>query len=258
MVQPWARPRTAKPPHTPLRLEYAFDIATLPSGALWLALEQPNRFRVVLNGQPLTTEPDAGWWVDRSLRKVPLNPVWLRAGRNTLEMECDFDESLGLECVYLLGSFGVRLAGAWPVLSAPVMRLRIGDWVRQGLPFYSGHVAYRTVIRPKLQRGERLFLRVPEYRGTAVRVCINGRPAGVIAWEPNEVDVTGLLQPGANAVAVEVIGHRRNSHGPLHWHKKWPVWTGPAEYTLQPKKWREAYQLVPCGLMLPPELVVLR
>ena len=30
-------------------------------------------------------------------------------------------------------------------------------------------------------------------------------------------------------VAIEVLGHRRNSYGPFHIDAKWPSWTGPDE-----------------------------
>jgi len=56
-------------------------------------------------------------------------------------------------------------------------------------------------------------------------------------------------------LGIEILGHRRNSHGPLHNVQKWPNWTGPAEFITTGKKWRDDYQLVPCGLMKPPELV---
>ena len=97
---------------------------------------------------------------------------------------------------------------------------------------------------------------MPDYRGVAVRVLVNGSTAGVIAWEPNEVDITDLISGGSVDLVIEVLGHRRNSHGPLHFSKKWPEWTGPTEYVTSGKKWIDGYQLVPCGLMAPPRLMV--
>jgi hypothetical protein len=73
-----------------------------------------------------------------------------------------------------------------------------------------------------------------------VRVVVNGRTAGMIAGEPNEEDI-----------CVEVLGHRRNSHGLLHHAKKWLTWTGPAEFVPEGSDWTDEYQLVPCGLMKP-------
>jgi hypothetical protein len=89
-------------------------------------------------------------------------------------------------------------------------------------------------------------------------VIVNGRTAGVIAWEPNEVEITHLLGAGPADLRVEVIGHRRNSHGPLHGAEKWPRWTGPGQFITEGDQWRDAYQLVPCGLTAPPRLIVRR
>jgi hypothetical protein len=36
--------------------------------------------------------------------------------------------------------------------------------------------------------------------------------------------------PQSVAPGVEVLGHRRNSHGPMHLGEKWPRWTGPGQY----------------------------
>ncbi len=99
---------------------------------------------------------------------------------------------------------------------------------------------------------------IPEYRGVAVRVLVNGKSAGVIGWEPNEVDITDLLDGKPAELRIEVIGHRRNSHGPFHIKEKWPVWTGPDTYMRSGEHWFEGYQLVPCGLMKAPRLVCKR
>ena len=98
---------------------------------------------------------------------------------------------------------------------------------------------------------------MPAYRGVAVRALVNGREAGLIGWEPNEVDLTDLLTPGGakNLLQIEVVGHRRNSHGPLHLRERWPGWTGPQEF-LRGKE--RGYRLAPCGLLAAPVISVRR
>jgi hypothetical protein len=261
MVQPWARQRAAQPKHTAVELAYEFVAQAAPAGGLWLAIEQPQRFAIALNGQPVCADVEDGWWTDPSMRKVPLDPALIRPGPNELRLSLDYDEDYaGLEIVYLLGEFGVTLEGDTVALTEAPAALSLGDWCAQGLPFYSGAVAYRARIRPDLAPGERLIARVPDYRGAAVRVLVDGRPAGVIGWEPNEVDITSLLAPDGGEVelAIEVFSHRRNSHGPLHHAKRWPMWTGPGEYVTSGDDWTDGYTLVPCGLMKPVQLVVAR
>jgi len=99
---------------------------------------------------------------------------------------------------------------------------------------------------------------VPAYLGAAVRILVNGRAAGVIAWEPNEVDITEFVGDGPVDLAIEVVGHRRNSHGPLHLTERNPRWTGPGQFATAGEQWTESYVLKPCGLMAPPRLVVRR
>ena len=142
-------------------------------------------------------------------------------------------------------------------LIAPVNSLKLGDWVEQGLPFYSGSVSYLKKIQPAVPEGGRLFVRIPDYRGVAVRILVNGKEAGVCAWEPYEIDITGFVSGRKEVtLTIEVIGHRRNSHGPLHLAEKEAVWFGPDQYATEGKEWQEEYQLVPCGLMIAPELIV--
>jgi hypothetical protein len=257
MVQPWAQPHNPKPKQTQVALEYTFDVTALPSGDLFLALERPETFTVAVNGVALSQEAECGWWCDRSLKKLPVNPAILKLGANRIEMICAYPEThSGLEIVYLLGSFGTRVKGTQVALTAPPATLALGDWTDQGLTFYSGSVSYVTDLKVKATAGKRVFVQVPDYRGVAVRVLVNGQAAGLIAWEPNEVEITGLLGAGANDLRIEVLGHRRNSHGPHHITEKWPMWTGPGEFTRDAGTWFDGYQLVPCGLMTAPRLVV--
>ena len=112
-------------------------------------------------------------------------------------------------------------------------------------------------IQPVVPEGGRLFVRIGGYRGTAVRILIDGKEAGVCAWEPYEIDITDFVSgQKESTLAIEIIGHRRNSHGPLHLAEKEPVWVGSAKYVTEGKEWQEEYQLVSCGLMVAPELVV--
>lgn len=255
MVQPWARvtPKTVR--SVPVELNYDFEAESPPSGDLHLAIECPEKFMIRVNGVEIDCDAECGWWVDRSLRKVPVDPGLIRLGSNRITLNLDYEETFpGLEIIYLLGNFGTTTEGTGVIMTRPVSTLKTGDWAEQGLAFYSGSTAYCTTVK-KPAANERLFVSVPEYRGVAVRVLVNGKQAGIMAWEPNEVDVTDLLEEGENSLAIEVVGHRRNSHGPHHHVEKWPRWTGPAEYQTKDAQWFEGYNLVPCGLMTAPELV---
>ncbi len=256
-MQPWARKRHRRTARLTIELSYDFDVKDLPSGDLYLALEQPARLNATVNDETLTMDSDCGWWTDRSLRKIRFDASLLHEGRNEIRLRCDYDESHpGLEAVYLLGTFGTVVKGTDVTITRLPTTLKLDDWVKQGLAFYSGSVSYLCRIRPNLRKGERLFVQIPAYEGVAVRVRVNGKTAGVIAWEPNEVEITQFLERHGVHLCIEVIGHRRNSHGPLHLAEKLPRQIAPGHYETTGKQWTDAYRLVPCGLMRPPVLVV--
>ena len=265
MIQPWvekARDQTLERKESDVLkkaavdLQYAFAVEHIPNAELFLALEKPAAYRIFLNEHELSIEMECGWWCDRSLRRIRVNPLFLRTGINELRLSLMFDEKHpGLEHIYFLGNFGVQIEGTQITMVSPTKKLKIGNWVNQGLPFYSGSVVYETSAAIKRESSEHIFLQVPEYGGTAVRMLVNGASVGIVAWQPNEVEITDFVKEGMNEFAIEVISHRRNSHGPFHNSEIWPEWTGPEQYVSTGKDWTDTFQLVPCGLTAGPRLV---
>jgi hypothetical protein len=259
MVQPWARKPASQWKQISVELRYRFHANTIPIGRLLLALESPSRWIIDVNGTGVSPDTENGWWVDPSLRTIPIDAALLNPGENILFLSCSYDEEHpGLEIVYLLGDFGVEVEGTDARMIDSPRTLAVGDWTGQGLPFYSGSICYCRSIGVERTAAERVFLHVPEYRGSAVRVLVDGRTAGTIGWEPNEVDITDFLSegPSDHEIRIEVAGHRRNSHGPLHHALKWPTWTGSEQFVTSGNEWIDGYQLVACGLMQPPVIVI--
>lgn len=246
MVQPWV---AGEQKHASGRLVLRYDFKAIirPSGQLELAVEAPETMSFSLNGVPFSPV-DTGYWVDLSCRRLRFEADLLKEGANVLEIAVDYNcGGRGLEMVYLLGEFGVTPDGG--TLIAVPEHLAFGDWVEQGLTNYAGNVAYTTEIDYS-GTGPRL-LRINDYCGAALRVLVNGVEAGVLGWEPYEIELSPWLRSGSNELTVEVIGHRRNSHGPFYAGTRWMRWTGPGQF----KEYRGSTRsLVPCGLMAVPEL----
>jgi len=260
MVQPWARKREKVKKSVPVTLEYRIHVDALPQNELLLAIETPERFTIAINGRLVPQDARRGWWVDPSLKLIALDPAWLHPGENRLRLDIAYTEDDGLEIVYLLGDFGVKLSDGEARMVAAPTQLEIGDWTAQGLPFYAGSLCYRrAVATPRLAKGERLFVRVRDYRGVAARVLVSGKEAGFIGWEPSEADITDFIEGDAFELGIELVGHRRNSYGPLHYAEKWPVMGArPWQYVSQGKDWCDDWNIVPCGLMESPVLEVRR
>ncbi len=259
MVQPWARHKAQEGPSAPFDLSYRFTVDQLPVGPLFLAVEQPERLQVRLNGHLLPPESDSGWWVDPAIRLLPVDEAALVAGENELLVSGTMDSGCDLEIAYLLGGFAVAVDGAEARVTGALEAPSLGDWAAQGMPFYAGSVVYRARVAARVAEGERAFVQVPGFAGVGARVLIDGEEAGVIGWPPHEVEVTDLLAGKAEAtVAVEVLGHRRNAFGPLHLSDPQPRFVGPGEFVSGGERWQDHYSLVPAGCLAPPRLSMRR
>ena len=255
MVQPWAREKRERPV-TQVRLVFRFDVEKLPSGPCHLVMERPDRFRIRINGNELDPDEDEGWWIDTSFKRLRVPAAYLRTGENRVELEIEYGPEDGLESLYFCGEFGVKWRRRRPVVTDLPNSLKLGDWTEQGFPCYSGSITYRATFAEDIGEGERLFVEVPSWEGTLIKIRVNGSPATPLAWPPYEADVTEYLQPGENHLEVEVVSSRRNLLGPLHYTVKYPDWTGPDRFKTTGELWTDDYVKVPYGLMAPPVLSV--
>ena len=240
-------------------MEYIFNIKEIPQTAIYLGLERVDTFNIAINGNKLDSDSECGWWCDKSLRKIAISSSLLKKGENIITMQCDYDENhSGLEIVYLLGAFGVKIfPNNFMEMNKLPKRLQLGDWTKCNLPFYSGSLAYCKTSKIVFNENERILVHVPSYNGVGVRVIIDSVEVGIIAWEPNEIDITDYISTGdIFDLQIEILGDRRNSHGPFHLSEKWPAWCGPDEFVANDKEWKRKYNLVPCGLISEPEFLI--
>lgn len=91
-------------------------------------------------------------------------------------------------------------------------KLPVGDWCAYGLLTYSGIGKYqRTFELPHVPRAGRLLLDLGDVSATAA-AHVNGLLAGVLSAPPWRVDVTELIRPGANTLAIEVANTLANHY----------------------------------------------
>ncbi|MCM8829310.1 MAG: hypothetical protein NC902_08570, partial [Candidatus Omnitrophica bacterium] len=257
MMQPWARKESQKTKSTNVCLKYRFFIETIPTGETCLAIEKPELYRISINGHQINSDLESGWWVDRSLRLLRFDPSILCVEENQIVLETIYNaQHPGFEIIYILGSFGVKMIDNNPAIVRNVQQLSTGDWTQQGLLFYSGNVTYLHQIQIEVKENQKIFVNIPDYRAAAVRILVDGKSTGIIAWPPNCVDITEFIKDGKpHTLGVEVLGHRRNSHGPFHFYQKYPQWTGPYQFVAEGEEFCHQYQLVPFGLMKEPEII---
>lgn len=210
MIQPWYREKYSfankqTGAHV-LKLKYVFYADALSDTDYKFVLEQSERWQVSVNGNKLA-DTVVGHWIDLCFDEIDLPRSYLKIGQNVLEMTAEFDESLNLECAYILGMFGVGLNDRKTVIRELPEKLATGDIVGQGLPFYSGKILYHTGIRDR-----RLQVALDGCCG-AVSKAVSDSYSEYIAFAPYEskiFDCKGELK-------IEVCMTRRNTFGPLHY-----------------------------------------
>ena len=182
---------------------------------LQAVIERPEFWKVSINGRPVERRPGA-WWLDRAFGVFDIgrhvlegdNAVTLAARPMSVHNE--------LEPIYILGDFGLESQGrGWKLVRAAP--LKTGAWKEQALPFYSYGVSYLAGYRLGRTAG-RYKVRLGKWQGTVAEVLVNGRPAGIIGWQPYELDITDAARAAGGEVRVEVIvyGSLKNLLGPHH------------------------------------------
>ena len=247
VAQPWVeKDRTT--PHT-LRLRYTFDSEIFIEGAE-LALENAEASAVALNGLP--AGPVDGWYTDKCIGKRALPAI--QPGKNVLEVSMPYGRTVNVEAMYLLGAFGVDVQGVCCRLTELPKQIAFGDITRQRFPFYGGSLTYR--MNAELQPG-RYQLQASSYRAALLRVAVDGRDQGVIAYAPYGCTFE-IAEPGAHTIALKAFGCRINTFGQVHQADKTITWWGPQSWRTDGVMWSYEYTLWPQGVLKSPQLFRIR
>ena len=178
-------------------------------------VERAGSYKIVVNGR--VVRPEAGkWWLDKSFGVLAIG-AYVRSGGNSITVSTDkmsiYDE---VEPIYILGNFDLVSAQKGWTVSAPTA-LGIGSWRTQGMPMYGGSVRYVKEVQLR-SVPSKLVVRLGKWNGTMAAVKVNGKPAGVIAYDPYELDISKYAVAGKNNIEITVVGSLKNLLGPHH-HK---------------------------------------
>ncbi len=205
------------PADSGFKASYRFIAAPgVPLSSLRAVVERPELWRVSVNGTPVTPTPGA-WMLDRSFGVYDIGRA-AREGENVVTLACSpFTIHTEIESIYITGDFSLEPA-AKGFSIAPPKPLAYGNWNTQGMPFYADGVRYtRTYDMPvPAANYGRIVVSSGDWSGSLADVRVNGKPAGIIAFPPFELDVTSLVRPGRNTVEVTVYGTLKNTLGPHH------------------------------------------
>jgi hypothetical protein len=192
--------------------------------SLQLVVERPRLWQVSVNDKPVTANPDQ-WWLDRAFGVYDIGQV-VKKGKNKITLHvAKFTIHTELEAVYVRGNFNLQAEKKGFSITA-AQPLHLGGWNKQGAPFYADGVLYSNEFYVSVEKGKLYKVSLPKWAGSYARVLVNDQPAGIIAFQPAELDVTGFVRNGINEVKVVVYGTLKNLLGPHHNQPKpgaaWP------------------------------------
>ncbi len=242
--------------------------------------------RIFLNGQELF--PEEEYWIDPAFRKFRIKREMLEKGKNKISLTYSYGQSSGLEAIYLLGAFGVKLVPFENELTDEQSYEQSGkqraeqraeqtdeeraeqtDNQRGDFPA----LVYLTRMPESLSAGSITEQGFPFYSGSityllneetkrklqgdveaefsdlpAALAVLHGAGDKRILYPPYRAKVRDLC-------SIEMIFTRRNTFGPLHLPVEYRGNYGPDTFLTTGKEWRESLQLWPQGL---PEVITLR
>lgn len=245
-VQPWADSGDRSVAAT-LSLRFAIR-CDVPVESPRLAMEHLGEARLTLDRKPVDARPDGGWWVDESIQTLVLPR--LSAGDHLLEISLPLSRRTNVEWVYLLGRFGVEVAGRNARIVKLSTRIEFGDWTRQGLPFYVGNLTYRCSPPARSGADEPCVLEVAHFRNPLIVVSADGRRVGPIAFAPYRIE----LPANTREIGLTAFGHRHNAFGPIHHTNEQLSWIGPASWRSTGAAFSYEYHLKPMGVLAAPIL----
>lgn len=216
---------------------------------LELAMELPELYKVKVNGAPVSFT-SARRWQDPHIRAVSIEKI-AKTGENTITVTGrPFDVRMELENVFLLGNFKVESRDPGFRIAAPG-ELRFGSWAKQGYPFYGSSVQYESAIET---RKGTLRIELGEWSGSLAEVLLDGKRAGLIAWQPWSAELP--VPAGKHQLAIRVVSTPRNVFGPFHNRTKPRMRAWPAAWADFPahQPAGQAYDLLDYGLFSPPAM----
>jgi hypothetical protein len=243
-AQPWTFQEETAKHRLSLRIRVESEIAL---DSVLLALEHPEDTRLFWNGEAAEGK-ELGCYVDDKIRKITLGP--LKKGTNVLELSYPLGETTAVEACYLLGDFGVRLEGAFPVLTPGITQLAFGDITAQGLPFYGGNLVYHI---EKEISGSGLVIHAPYYRGSLIGVAVDGQRQGILAFAPYTLQLP-LIEEGKHTIDLTLFGTRVNTFGALHNCNENTTWFGPPAWRSSGDSFSYEYQPKRQGILKAPEI----
>jgi alpha-L-rhamnosidase len=227
---------------TPFVSRFKFRVVESP-GTLLLAIEDPARYVVSVNGKALPKKEIGQWW-DSSIRLFDIRSR-AKEGENVVELAGIVGLDTEFEGLYLLGDFALRKEDEFVLVREP-KHVKGRDVTHEGYPFFTGTFVLKRSLDLKPSK-KRAFLRFDQLDAIVTMIRVNGKLADQLLWKPYIVEITNQIIPGSNNLEVELCTSLHNLLGPHH-SKKGEARIFVLEHSwTDVANWTDDYFFVPVG-----------
>ncbi|MBN2413072.1 hypothetical protein JXQ31_15405 [candidate division KSB1 bacterium] len=191
----------------PVTLWYrtSFEIAEMPSNTRLLIDGFSGReYQLFINGSEIDDEGERCKF-DAEIRQVPIQSS-LKPGRNVVAVKLVVTRRTDgmLDLLKIVGDFALAQSGNEFKIVGSKSTINVGDWTKQGYPFFSGTGCYQTQFDiPGDYLKGKLFLQV-DCGEDVLEVIINESESVIVPWHPYRIDVTNMVKPGRNKIQFKV------------------------------------------------------
>ena len=156
-----------------------------------------------------------------------------------------------LESCYLIGPFGTRICGRQTEIIPLPEKLAFGNVAEQGLAFYGGNIEYKFSVN--LEEKKDVKITATEYRGAVIKVLVDGKESGYIAFPPFTLTLRDL-DAGKHEITLVLNGTRYNTFSALHnlYSYKKRNYIGPDYWRTENQAWSYEYFVRPMGILKTP------
>jgi len=211
--------------------------------SLELAIEKPENYSVFINEKFVSFESSERWF-DENIKKNSISGL-AKKGRNSIRLKANpFNVQCEIAPVYILGDFALFPASKGFVMKNSVP-LKIGDWTKQGLPFYNESVKYNAMFYLDSDT-ENINVLLNDWNGSVASIEIDGKNYGDILWQPYSFSLKHPFKKGTHSISIQIVGNIGNLMGP-HFNQGHPIaWSWLDSPDKEPKG--DDYLISPYGL----------
>ncbi|MCB0732181.1 MAG: hypothetical protein KDC88_14230, partial [Ignavibacteriae bacterium] len=132
--------------------------------------------------------------IDAEIKEIDISK-YLEKGKNIIAVKLTVNKRTDgiLDKLKIVGDFAVGVNNGSQTISAKPEKIKIGDWTKQGFPFYSGTVRYKCNVEIyKEYTNGKLFFSA-DCKEDVLNLNINDKENIILPWHPYRTEVTKFM-----------------------------------------------------------------